>query len=433
MLSQEENELICRVGPGTPMGNLFREYWLPAMLTRGAARAGQRPVRVLMLGEQLIAFRDTNGKVGLLPEQLPASRRVAVLRAQRRSRPALRVPRLEVRHRRQLHRHAQRARRVGLQVQSQSRGVSDAGAGRHRLGVSRPALDAASAARISKATCCPGAQAWAYQQSANWFQILEGHIDTAHVSFLHYGGIQPEDVPTGTFSEYQLRQRSAHFEVIDTEGGAAYAARRPACDGPDVLAHRAVDVPVVLHGAARRAGLGKRNACEVPLDDNHTITYQMSVSRGRPGGNGPNATHESDPDAAAHHRLVRPLSAHRSARQRLPDRSRGAARRTGAPPATPASAASPCRTPPSPPAWGRSTTAREHLGTSDAMVIRVRRRLLAAIRAHMQNGTVPPGVDDPRRTACERAACCCPKAPTGWKPRASCARRSSSTRTWIPR
>ena len=42
MLSQEENELICRVGPGTPMGNLFREYWLPAMLSRRAARARQR-------------------------------------------------------------------------------------------------------------------------------------------------------------------------------------------------------------------------------------------------------------------------------------------------------------------------------------------------------------------------------------------------------
>ena len=49
--------------------------------------------------------------------------------------------------------------------------------------------------------------------------------------FLHYGGIQPEDVPQGTFSEYQLRQRSAHFEVVDTEGGASYAARRPSVPG----------------------------------------------------------------------------------------------------------------------------------------------------------------------------------------------------------
>src|SRR5436305_14985306 len=49
----------------------------------------------------------------------------------------------------------------------------------------------------------PGAQAWAYQQSANWFQILEGHIDPAHVTFLHYVGIQPEDVPTPSPSDSQ--------------------------------------------------------------------------------------------------------------------------------------------------------------------------------------------------------------------------------------
>src|SRR3981081_9492 len=66
MLSQEENELITRVGPGTPMGNLFREYWLPAVLSEELPAADSDPLRVMMLGEPLIAFRDSNGKVGLL-------------------------------------------------------------------------------------------------------------------------------------------------------------------------------------------------------------------------------------------------------------------------------------------------------------------------------------------------------------------------------
>src|SRR6266566_6117160 len=71
MLSQEENELISRVGPGTPMGNLFREYWLPAMLSEELPNADSDPLRVMMLGEQLIAFRDSNGKVGLLANNCP--------------------------------------------------------------------------------------------------------------------------------------------------------------------------------------------------------------------------------------------------------------------------------------------------------------------------------------------------------------------------
>src|SRR5713226_8544579 len=71
MLSQEENELITRVGPGTPMGNLFRAYWLPAMLSEELPAADGDPVRVLMLGEQLIAYRDSNGNIGLLANNCP--------------------------------------------------------------------------------------------------------------------------------------------------------------------------------------------------------------------------------------------------------------------------------------------------------------------------------------------------------------------------
>jgi phenylpropionate dioxygenase-like ring-hydroxylating dioxygenase large terminal subunit len=62
MLKQEENELICRVGPGTPMGNFMREYWVPAMLSSELPEPDADPLRVMLLGEQLIGFRDSNGK-----------------------------------------------------------------------------------------------------------------------------------------------------------------------------------------------------------------------------------------------------------------------------------------------------------------------------------------------------------------------------------
>jgi phthalate 4,5-dioxygenase oxygenase subunit len=68
MFSREENELLTRVGPGTAMGDLMRRYWLPALLSEEIALPDSPPVRVRLLGENLIAFRDSGGRVGLLDE-----------------------------------------------------------------------------------------------------------------------------------------------------------------------------------------------------------------------------------------------------------------------------------------------------------------------------------------------------------------------------
>ena len=71
MLTREENEALCRVGPGTLMGTLMREYWVPAVLSSELSSPDSDPLRVMLLGEQLIAFRDTNGKVGLIQNNCP--------------------------------------------------------------------------------------------------------------------------------------------------------------------------------------------------------------------------------------------------------------------------------------------------------------------------------------------------------------------------
>ena len=71
MLSREDNELVTRIGPGTPMGTLMREYWIPAMLSSELANPDSDPVRVMLLGEQLIGFRDSSGKVGLIANLCP--------------------------------------------------------------------------------------------------------------------------------------------------------------------------------------------------------------------------------------------------------------------------------------------------------------------------------------------------------------------------
>jgi len=71
MLSQQDNELLCRVGPGTAMGQLMREYWIPAVLSSELPAPDCPPLRVRLLGEDLIAFRATSGQVGLVANACP--------------------------------------------------------------------------------------------------------------------------------------------------------------------------------------------------------------------------------------------------------------------------------------------------------------------------------------------------------------------------
>src|SRR5215207_3539847 len=71
MLSREDNERLTRVGPGTPMGELMRRYWIPAGFSHHVAKPDCPPVRIKLMDERLVMFRDSKGRVGLLGEQCP--------------------------------------------------------------------------------------------------------------------------------------------------------------------------------------------------------------------------------------------------------------------------------------------------------------------------------------------------------------------------
>src|SRR5690348_3930199 len=68
VLKPEINELLTQTGPGTPMGDLFRQYWIPALLAEELPENDCPQVRVKLLSERLIAFRDTDGRYGLIDE-----------------------------------------------------------------------------------------------------------------------------------------------------------------------------------------------------------------------------------------------------------------------------------------------------------------------------------------------------------------------------
>src|SRR5262245_38276336 len=68
MITAEENDLLTRVGPGTPMGRMMRRYWLPVCTSAQLPTTDCPPLRVRLLGENFVAFRDSSGRVGMLDE-----------------------------------------------------------------------------------------------------------------------------------------------------------------------------------------------------------------------------------------------------------------------------------------------------------------------------------------------------------------------------
>jgi len=227
---------------------------------------------------------------------------------------------------------------------------------------------------------------------SNWLQILEGDIDTTHVGFLHYGGLKTDDQPPGSFSEYQLRDKTAHFEVIDTEGGAAYGARRPA--GPDQDYWRIAQFcfPFYTFTPPGVLGTKKGGGARVPMDDYHTMNFFMVVGRGRPNTGPSGALRAALPnttDWLGRFRQEQNPGNDFLIERELQRNAEGPAGYTGIQGIAMQDAA---MTSSMGPIYDRN---REHLGSADAMVIRVRRRLIAAVQAHMRSAVVPPGVDDP--------------------------------------
>ena len=71
MLTKKQNDLLNQTGASSPLGQLMRRYWIPALLSEEILQPDSPQVRVHILGEELVAFRDTNGRIGLLAEHCP--------------------------------------------------------------------------------------------------------------------------------------------------------------------------------------------------------------------------------------------------------------------------------------------------------------------------------------------------------------------------
>src|ERR671935_2733057 len=234
MLKQEENELVTRVGPGTPMGSLMRQYWVPAMLSSELPTPDGDPVRVLLLGEKLIAFRDTNGKVGLLENNCP--HRGASLFFGRNEACGLRC----VYHGWKYDVTGQCVEMPNEPPESNFKdkihhlaypcvertGVIWTYMGPLKTPPKLPDLEwnlvPTSQRYISKR-----------YEECNWAQALEGGIDSSHSGFLHSHLFDDGDGETPEFRRgMDIKKKDKHprFEVVDTDYGVLVGARRDADD-----------------------------------------------------------------------------------------------------------------------------------------------------------------------------------------------------------
>ena len=135
MLSAEDNRLLTQSGSGTPMGELLRRFWLPVLLSEELPEADGVPKKTTVMGEELLAFRDTRGRIGVIDQHCPHRGANLWLGRNEDVRYSLRLPRLEVRRRRTLRRHADLLSRPRRQGQDPHQGLSGARAGRDDLGL----------------------------------------------------------------------------------------------------------------------------------------------------------------------------------------------------------------------------------------------------------------------------------------------------------
>ena len=235
MLTQEENALITRTGPGTPAGELFRRFWLPALLSTELPHPDCTPLRLKLLGEDLIAFRDSAGRVGILDRYCP--HRGASLYWGRNEENGLRCVyhgwKFDVSGACVDMPNEPAASRFKEKIQTQAYPAEDRGGviwvhmGPSAQLPQMPALEW---------TLVPDNHRYVTKrfQISNYLQNVEGEVDSSHISFLH-GRVTPAGPATagvnpvgGSVQGTSLIDRSPVFQVKETGYGLLIGARREA-------------------------------------------------------------------------------------------------------------------------------------------------------------------------------------------------------------
>jgi phenylpropionate dioxygenase-like ring-hydroxylating dioxygenase large terminal subunit len=233
MLRKDQNDLLTQTGPDTPMGEMFRRYWIPALLAEELPENDAPPVRVKLLSERLIAFRDSKGRYGLMDEF--CAHRGVSLWFGRNEEDGLRCPY-----------HGWKYDVNGQCIDVPSEPEESGFCKKVKLRAyplikigdilwtymgkpeNRPPLPEWEFALV------PAEQTFSSKrfQECNWLQAMEGGIDSSHVSFLHRGNLNSDPLFKGAkANKYNLNDARPVFEVVEQPGGLFIGARRNAENG----------------------------------------------------------------------------------------------------------------------------------------------------------------------------------------------------------
>ena len=405
MLTREENELLTRVGPGTPMGNLIREYWIPALPSNEFPTPDSPAKRMRLLGENLVMFRDSDGNVGCFPESCP--HRGASLYFGRSEEGGLRC----IYHGWKYNVQGQclempsepETSNYRDKVHIRNYPCNDVN---HMIWVYMGSRETPPPFPAFDVNLIPEENAFPpviMMEEANWFQNLEGDTDSVHLDWLH-ARLRADVGPIGrghmrgTFSP----MKNPFVQAKPAEYGAFYTARRRVGD-TDRYWHRInqyiFPIFTMVGGDANSAHL----RAHVPVDDTHSMLISLGGYRNRAMTDEErNSRFFQDPFYAAGgyvERTSNPLTYFHTVANKDTDYWRDMeVEKTEMMSGVPfvmnlqdRAMTELMANPAGEPIYDRT---REHLGTTDGMCIIVRRQLIRATNAHMEDGTVPPNVDD---------------------------------------
>ncbi len=421
MLSREENNLLTQVGSDQPMGKLMRCYWIPALLTSEIAEPDCPPVRLRLLGEDLVAFRDSQGRVGVLDEHCP--HRGTSLFFGRNQECGLRC----IYH--------------GWKMDIDGK-VLDTPA--------EPADSTLKNKVRQNAYPCKEAAGiiWAYLgpkhkqpllpdyewmklapehlyvtksiQDCSWLQGLEGECDSSHLSFLHrdFTGERPRGGGDGAL---YAADTAPQLEGIEMDYGIRMLSCRKI--GPDAVYLRVSNIVMPCHGFIPTGGVkgnpeGYTIHSHVPIDDTHSMRYNIHFRRNRPIE--PEERQHED-EIGLDFRKIRNLQ-----NNYLIDRDKQKRENfTGMGPIFLNHDA--CATETMGPIYDRS---QEHLGVSDMTVIAMRKFLLNATRAVAAGKEPPHIIRTAAQTDVRHVACIATKIPASIDPKTYVVEQLKKEKYW---
>ena len=274
MTTAAENDVLTQVGPGTPMGELMRQYWVPAAMS-SELKADGDPMRLVLLGEKLLAFRDSTGKVGIFDHRCPHRR--ASLFFGRNEDGGIRCVY-----------HGWKFDTAGKCLETQN--VPDPAFKDHIRAKAYPTAERNGLiyAYMGKSAQLPplpeidpaladvkDVHIQFELRECNWLQAVEGELDTSHVGIMHFGAVKVKDVEEDQHQKHLVANKAPEYKIAETDYGYIYGAHRPAEEGQLYWRIGQFLMPFWTMPPINHLATNVLLRVYVPVDDHHTMVVAI--------------------------------------------------------------------------------------------------------------------------------------------------------------